>query len=501
MMKEKEMKFKAIIVLSSILVLLFLHASLCAQSFNISPQAYDDDGFEFMRVLGSTSNGVYVLQSNISLDKGYNRLGFKLRKSRVVFFNFDAKEKWRLPIDIEFENSTLMGIELFNNQLVLAYTQELKNDNYRINFHLINDKGKINKDTLHRLQVTLADSRAIDRILLTRSSGNNYFVVSLQAFERSNQTFHFYVCDTGLQQFSHHTIAIGLDESHYIPDAFDVSNFGDVVLTGVESQNKRIRDDRMNDSAKYVLHISPAGGDNSIAYEFVAASKVIHEASVTFDNKNRQVVVVGLYVESTGESASGVALGRFSVTTPAPVQITCARYIENPLAARSREEGIGQFTIDKIILRNDGGALLIAENFFKEEFQYYDYFTQTFQHRFEYHYDNVAIVSINKDGSIDWARKVKKEQNSTNDGGVYLSYATANSFGKIMIYYNRDWVRNNEVIGATINNIGELADTDVFRGIDKVLILPRESKQVSIDQVAVPIIEKKKLKLAIVTFE
>lgn len=495
------MKVKSVYSLSNFLFLLLLSAALHGQSFKISSQAYDDDGFDFMRVLGSTNQGVFVLQSNISLDKGYNRFGFKTRKSRVVFFNFEAKEKWRKPIDIEVENSTLMGIELFNNQLVLAYTEELKNDNYRIIFHTLNEAGKLQMDTMKRLQITMQDSRAIDRILITRSGGNNYFVVSLQAIEQGKQTFHFYVCDTTLEQFTHHIVPIGLDESHYIPDAFDVSDYGDVVLTGVESINKRIRDDRMNDSAKYVVHIAAAGASNSIAYEFIASGKIIHEASVTFDNKNRQALVVGMYVESSDQMISGVALGRFNVAKPAPAQITCARYVENPLAARNQDEGLDQFKVDKIVLRNDGGALVIAENFFKEEFQYYDYFTQTFQHRFEYHYNNVAIVSINNDGSIDWARKVKKEQNSTNDGGVFLSYTAVNSFGRVMIYYNRDWVRNNEVIGVTINNLGELSDTDVFRGIDKVLILPRESKQVSIDQVAVPIIEKKKLKFAIVTFE
>ncbi|MBK7855311.1 MAG: hypothetical protein IPJ79_10760 [Bacteroidetes bacterium] len=62
----------------------------------------------------------------------------------------------------------------------------------------------------------------------------------------------------------------------------------------------------------------------------------------------------------------------------------------------------------KVILRSDGGAVIIAEVAYTSEFSYYDYFSQTYVRRVEYHFENAAIFSVNADGTIHWNTVLRK---------------------------------------------------------------------------------------------
>ena len=155
--------------------------------------------------------------------------------------------------------------------------------------------------------------------------------------------------------------------------------------------------------------------------------------------------------------------------------------------------GLYTYPIRKLVLRSDGGAVIIAEAAYYSEYSYYDYFTQSFTRRTEYKYDNVVIMSIHTDGTIDWSGVLRKDQVSMDDGGFLSSFSTVLQSDHIDLLYNSDNGRNNEVSLFTINNKGVTDQKSVTRTSDHITIIPQSGKQVDANTLITTAIQKKRL--------
>ena len=52
-----------------------------------------------------------------------------------------------------------------------------------------------------------------------------------------------------------------------------------------------------------------------------------------------------------------------------------------------------------------------------------------------YHYNDIIVLSIDKEGEVDWYAHIPKRQTSVNDGGLYLGYTfTVNDDGLHFVY-------------------------------------------------------------------
>jgi hypothetical protein len=127
---------------------------------------------------------------------------------------------------------------------------------------------------------------------------------------------------------------------------------------------------------------------------------------------------------------------------------------------KTKEAELPSFSLDKLILRSDGGALLVAEQYFIEEqlqnnrFNsfgfgggFYDPFYDPWSFRnngfnrqrdFYYNYNDIIVVNIRPDGEIAWAARIPKSQMSRNDGGIYSSYSMSIVADKLFFIYNED---------------------------------------------------------------
>jgi hypothetical protein len=158
------------------------------------------------------------------------------------------------------------------------------------------------------------------------------------------------------------------------------------------------------------------------------------------------------------------------------------------------------YPIERIVLRNDGGAVIVAEAAYTTEYSYYDSFSQSFTRRLEYHFDNIVVISINSDGSVDWSTIVEKEQISMDDNGIFSSFCSMLNSEKLIVVYNDDISKRNNVIPASIDNKGALIKSRPFAGSEGLLLLPRSGKQVSENSIVVPAYKKRNQFLVQITF-
>lgn len=104
------------------------------------------------------------------------------------------------------------------------------------------------------------------------------------------------------------------------------------------------------------------------------------------------------------------------------------KFIGERKDGRSKE--LVNYTIDRLIVRRDGGVAILAESFNRAERSYWDYYMQTYVYHYYYHYGNVMILSINPSGDILWNNVVSKDQNSIDDAGYSSSYISSIVSGK-----------------------------------------------------------------------
>ena len=162
--------------------------------------------------------------------------------------------------------------------------------------------------------------------------------------------------------------------------------------------------------------------------------------------------------------------------------------------------GLISYPIQKIIHRNDGGAVIVAEASYTNDYSYYDYFTQSFTRRTEYHYNNIVVISINNDASIHWLNIIRKDQESEDDGGIFSSFCLMLTSDEMVLIYNSDISRNSEVTGQLISNSGVQTEKHLIRPTEHVLLFSRNGKQISENEVIIPCISKKKIMLGKFTF-
>jgi hypothetical protein len=133
-----------------------------------------------------------------------------------------------------------------------------------------------------------------------------------------------------------------------------------------------------------------------------------------------------------------------------PKEIEKARKAERTGDDKRKAE-LYNFALDDLILRNDGGAVLVAEQFYVYEDQEFDNFGVGFNRfgnpnnavrtNYFYNYNDIIVVNIRPTGEIEWTARIPKKQETVNDGGYYSSYAMSIQPTGLYFLYN-DNARN-----------------------------------------------------------
>lgn len=181
-------------------------------------------------------------------------------------------------------------------------------------------------------------------------------------------------------------------------------------------------------------------------------------------------------------------------------------------ASMSSNFDLQQFHLNKAICKKDGSLFLELENYFETSrvvnmggFSVMAFGsapmsnTKTIR---EYHYGPVAILNFDKDGIIKWCSVVDKEQFSQDDEGYFSSYATVLSGGNLLYFYSTigaDKIRGQFVSVDAITGKLDLEPLRAYKNETSEWI-PRNSLQISANELLIPCIKKKQLYLTKLIF-
>lgn len=260
----------------------------------------------------------------------------------------------------------------------------------------------------------------------------------------ANEKFTLKLLDRELNKQWEREIVPPYKDEFFALDNFLVAANGDVYMLATISKDKSVmsRTERRNTPTYYhsVLMYEPST-DALKEYSVKLDPKFISDVKMTIDSLGN-IICAGFYSNKSSNAIIGsfylkIDKGTKEITSQGTMDFAqdfVSQFMSKRRAARGYE--LYNYMLKYLVLRDDGGAVLVAEQYYELMVQNYDQTSHTYTYTYYYYYNDIIVVSINPNGNIAWAQKIPKYQMSRNDGGYYSSFAFAVSGDKMYFMFN-----------------------------------------------------------------
>jgi hypothetical protein len=184
----------------------------------------------------------------------------------------------------------------------------------------------------------------------------------------------------------------------------------------------------------------------------------------------------------------------------------------NGADVKNKKKAFNDFQVRKLILKNDGGFLLLAENAYVTSrsnyapgYGYYSWYYYNAPYAnstvTEYHFGDILAVNFDGEGNVVWHDFIRKNQYSQDDDGMFSSFALLNTGGSLGFLFNNFSARKSILNLATLDPQGELKISVLNTGNrPNADWLPRSAQQTAAKELIVPVLNRNKLFFARLAF-
>ncbi|MFT4665939.1 MAG: hypothetical protein ACI8YQ_000605 [Polaribacter sp.] len=449
---------------SPILFFLLINLSVNAQQKDLitwGKQVSNKTKSVMDKIITQDATGFYVLktrQGNQELVDGPQKVYIEHYNQKMnLTRSKEIKMKWKKK-KRQFEDILMIGGELylftsFNNQgkrKNFLFAQKMNKRNFEVEDELnfiadIDTKNKY-KEGSFNFHISTDSSKVL--------------VLNELPYKKNQpEQFALRVYNNDFTLSWQKDIVLPYNDDKFDIEDYQVDNQGNVYLLGLLYGDGSLRKKRGLPNYQYVLLAYTQMGTEKKKYPINLREKFITDLTFRPSN-NGELVFCGFYSESGTYSIRGTYFFRINPITKEVFNKSLkeldfefrTEYVSNRKKQRmdndDKKSELYQFSLDELILRNDGGALLIAEQYFVEEVREFDPYyggVGTFgrygnnnQYRLSYiyNYNDIIIVNVDPKGEIEWASRIPKRQETENDGGWYSSYSMSIVKDKINFIYN-----------------------------------------------------------------
>ena len=413
----------------------------------------------------------YNIPTGSHLDKivtpdGDGFIAARIKSSRffnapaVMIERYDSKPNLvkSSKIDLKFKKKRTVyeDVLMVDKKLYLftSFNNRGKGKNYLFAQQI--DKQKLTV-TGKLMMIAEVDARIADigsfGFTLSRDS-TKLLVCAEQPNRRStNEGFTISVFDGDMKLQWSKPVRLPYEDDRYRIAEYRLDNDGNVYMLGIASERPSLfRFMRSDPNYEYQILAYRGNGIDTATYRINSGDKFITNLTARIDGKGH-LVCTGFYSDKGTFSIKGTYFCRLDPvgrniynehSEAFDYDFVTANYsrlgksiadwaIKNNDARREPE--LYRYKLDQLILRSDGGALLVAEQFYIVTNTYTDFNGRTITD-YTYYYNDVIVVNISPDGNIEWASRVPKRQVTRNDGGYYSSYTHCVAGDRIYVAFN-----------------------------------------------------------------
>ena len=407
----------------------------------------------------------------------YYNSSMKLVRSRELDLSYKGKD--RFLKDVVMVGGRLWMVSFFYNEKhekTYLFAQEINKNTLNLMKDIVK-VGEQDETNRERQDVfSLAQSRDSSKIVIFNQQPNS----------KDGQSFSLVVYNSDFNELWAKEAKLPYGKKNFKVEDYQVDNKGNVYLLGIiytEGANRLEK----HGKATYQYDIVAYMRDSTIdVQEYKIALKDKFVTDLTFRiADDGEMVCAGFYSEKDAKGLKGSCFFKVNPKTKDMTSISTREFDFNFMTAnlsdkskmqakaaiekndKEREPELFDYSLDKLIMRSDGGVIMIAEQYFIEErllnnspygyspyygysawsSPYYSSFYDPYGYRYNrsnrradyyYNYNDIIVVNIQPDGEIAWTSRIPKHQISVNDGGIYSSYSMSIVADKLYFAYNEN---------------------------------------------------------------
>jgi len=468
----------------------------------------DKTGFYGLRVKGVEGQNnkptIYI--------EHYLKEGLKLKSTKTLDLKFKGKTR-------DFEDVVMMKGN--NMYFLTSFNNQAKKKNYLF-------AQSVNIKTMRQERSLMKIAEVATKNVYQEGGFNNHIskdtskilvYAALPKKKKQPERFSLQVFDQNFNSLWAKEIALPFDDDRFAIQEYRVDNQGNVYMLGIVHQNQSKLKRSNQPTYQYILYAYRNNGEEIEEYKVDLGDKFITDLTYRVA-RNGDLVFSGFYSEKGTSSVKGTYFFKLDPTTKEisnkNLKAFDFKFLTEYLSDKKRDKAkkasrkgdkkgapeLYQYALDELILRSDGGAVLIAEQYYVERdynynndrfnrfggFNRFGSFNRFGNSRFNnfnnreevytYNYNDIIVVNIKPTGEIEWTARIPKHQETTNDGGYFSSYAMSvvrdkfhfvfndnpknyNAKDKSNRLYNYDG-RNSIISLATIDRNGQVSMSPIF---------------------------------------
>ncbi|MFM2266980.1 MAG: hypothetical protein RL757_421 [Bacteroidota bacterium] len=429
----------------------------------------------------------------------------------VVFLDENLKKTGDKTIELDRKNDATV-IDIFSDKIgfYVAYTTRRKGRDF-IKIHRYDAKAKLmDSATVYEW----ARDETAKKMKAQQSEDNRQLLLhtSLESFDKD-----FFA--VAIQLDSLKTLwarKIGIEdrqdfEANRATDPLQILFSNDATMHLI-----RQFDNRKNKLEKHRIAIYSIYGESLSEKILNLPNFLCLETKFVYDNFNKRIVGAALVGKDLARAQGYVLLNPTDAPPPVsdpqnpnflPFDDDFVSLLEKKKITNNK--GLENFRLRDLILRRDGGCVVLVERITEQRHQsslgqsgsFFRDNTSRSVVSYDFYHEDIVAISLHPDGGSHWKSMCYKRQFSQNDGGVFSSYFVSKTNQHIRLMYNDQVERNTTLSeyvldGDGVNQRRTFFNTD---GMD-LSIRFRDAVQISANEIVAPSEIRSQLRLVKIIF-
>ncbi len=445
-----------------------------------------------------------------------NILIFKNQSSRYAISMYQNDMELKDKIDLDFIPDKAYNVDfiVYPDSVYMVYQYQKKGVVYCM-------AAKINGNVKLLGEPFLLDTTHVgafgDNKIYNVVNSEDKKKIMVYKVQKKNDQFNFVTLlyDNTFQLIHKTRQSLDYDDRRDIYSDFALDNDGNFIFT------KSIKSGYRDDIGKLELITKSPLLDTFAITALPLQKQYIDEVKVKVDNVNKRYVLNSFYYNERRGNIAGIYTAIWDVNADS-TRIHIFTPLADSIRSAAKEKGslkyaFNDYFIRNILLKKDGGYLLVAEDYSTQSTgsnpwnrwdylygspfsspYYYNYYSPYYGGYYRpynsyggfnstrYYYYNILVLSVNNMGVTEWANVIHKEQSGDNTDN-FLSYATFNTGANIHFLFNNADRRNPLLVDNEISPDGNIKRNPSLKSYEKGYdFMIRYAKQTGARQLVVP---------------
>jgi hypothetical protein len=421
-----------------------------------------------------------------------------------------------------FRNKSIsFEIDAFNSSLKKIWTKEIAlekrqpqvislaktNADFSVYYHHKSPEGTVLKGHKYNGRAELIDTVTLKVFDNLFYNTDFRFVQSedknIQLFyflEKQNQFYFIAVDNRDMSVLWEQVIAI--EEFSKNRDFYQIliDNKG-MVFVNVELDNFRLK----KSSHVFQFYKFDYTNGDFLKAEVLFEDILTSDVQFVLDNLNGNLLGAGFYSENSSNRSQGfftIHIPKAFQTKPkAAFQSFSPEFQINLMGDKNDgEKGIFDCKIAEIAMKENGGMLIIGERFSEIERRISNAgrFGGGGMNRLiiDYFYDDLFILSLDRNATLEWSQIFHKKQYSQDDGAAYSSYFLYKTPERLRFLFNDDIKMENTISEYVLSGYGDFDRNSILSTENlKLRLRFRDAVQIAYDKIIIPSERRNELKL------